>query len=179
MLTYGDTKDTIKAKSREVLYQAIKVLKHTGMDEGDFKNEFVFGDYLRPFELEPGLKIQGSIDWMKDTSGHLVVSDFKTSRDFTYVKPLQLVLYSLALEKLYKTSKIEAFFLMVRSGAKFNVPITIESKAIALHLLREVNSNILAGKFEPKPSSKVCNDCVFRNTCPSSYVKTGSREITF
>ena len=92
---------------------------------------------------------------------------------------MQLVLYSLALDKKLNKPVSKAFYLMFRSGAQFNITINKDLQDTVLQMFTEVKNEILEGKFKATPSSKVCSECVFRNTCEFSYVKTGPREITF
>jgi CRISPR/Cas system-associated exonuclease Cas4 (RecB family) len=105
------------------------------------------------------------VDWIKDFGEYLWVGDFKTSKDMAYVKAMQLLIYVMALEKKIGKVVKEAFYLMLRSGAKIPVNLTEEERYKAMHLLVEADTNIKAGKFEATPHLKVCQECVFRNMC--------------
>ncbi len=175
----GENKEILKEKSRLVLLKAVDVIKKLGMDVGEFESEYSIGDYINPFQLKDNLYIQGSIDWKKDIGDSFIISDFKTSKDTTFIKPLQLVLYSLALNKKLNKPVSKAFYLMFRSGAQFNITINKDLQDTVLQMFSEVNDSIINGNFKANPSSKGCSECVFRNTCEVSYVKTGPREITF
>jgi len=179
LFVHGENKEAIKVKSRQVLTTAVNVIKKLGMDVGDFKNEYSIGTYEEPFELEKGLYVQGSVDWLRETDNGIIICDFKTSKDTTYITPIQLILYSLVLKKKFNKPITDAFYLMFRSGAKFGVTITSELQHTVLQMFSEVNEAVNAGNFKATPSSKICGECVFRSTCPHSYFKNKSNEITF
>lgn len=175
----GENKATLKLKSKQILAVAVSVVKKLGMDVGDFHNEYSIGTYKEPFELKKGLYVQGSVDWMRENPTNLTICDFKTSKDTTYIKPIQLILYSLALKKKFNKPINEAFYLMFRSGAKFGVNVNETLQDTVLQMFSETNDLINRGEFKATPSSKVCGECVFRTTCPHSHLKKQRNEITF
>jgi len=175
----GETVDTIKVKTKELLHISIATVKKLGMDVGDFYSEYSIGTYREPFELVNGLWIQGAVDWAKNVGSYMTVGDFKTSKDMAYVKAMQLLIYVLALEKKLGRKVIDAFYLMLRSGAKVPVRLTQDQRDEALRILVESDKGIKEGRFEATPSDKVCHECVFRNTCPSSGVKYGPKTTSF
>lgn len=175
----GENKEVLKFKSKQVLAVAINVIKKLGMDVGKFENEYSIGSYKEPYELKKGLYVQGSVDWLRENENGIVICDFKTSKDTTYVKPLQLILYSIALKKRFNKPITDAFYLMFRSGAKFGVTINDDLQNTVLQMFSEVNDHIEKGEFKATPSSKACGECVYRNICPHSYFKNIQKEITF
>jgi CRISPR/Cas system-associated exonuclease Cas4 (RecB family) len=175
----GESKEVLRAKSKELLKLSINTIKKLGMDVGEFYSEMPIGTYKDPFEFQKGLYIQGSVDWVKDLGTGLIVSDFKTSKDMAYVKAMQLLVYAMALEKKLGKPVDRAFYLMFRSGAQISIPLTEEKKAEALGLLTRANNQIKSGDFKATPLEKVCKECVFRNQCSFSVVKYGPQEISF
>jgi CRISPR-associated protein Cas4 len=174
-----ETKDMIRAKCKELLNCSISTIQKMGMDQGEFYSELPVGTYKEPFELVKGLYIQGSVDWVRDSGTSLTVSDFKTSKDMTYVKALQLLIYSMALEKKLGKPVEKAFYLMFRSGAQVKIDLSEAERKKAIGMLTEANNNIKSGKFEAKPSDKTCKECVFRNMCKFCSIKFGPQEISF
>ncbi|VVB50688.1 PD-(D/E)XK nuclease superfamily protein [uncultured archaeon] len=175
----GETKETIRDKTRELLKLSISTVKKLGMDLGDVYNEYSVGTYFNPFELEKGLWIQGSVDWVKDTGEVLWVGDFKTSKDMTYIKGMQLLLYVMALEKKMGKKVGEAFFLMLRSGAKVPVQLSEMQRSAALEILKDTNDHINKGIFYANPKEKVCRECIFRNMCSDAMLRVGPKVTSF
>lgn len=175
----NETVDSIKAKCLETLRMSIDTIRKLGMDQGDFHSEFTIGTYREPFELVKGLYIQGSVDWVRDLGENLIVSDFKTSRDTTFIKIMQLLIYVIALEKKLGKPVSQAFYLMFRSGAKVDVTLTDQKRKEAVDLLLEVNNKINVGDFTANPAEKLCKECVYRNICEFSAIKYGPKETSF
>jgi CRISPR/Cas system-associated exonuclease Cas4 (RecB family) len=176
----GETIEDIKNNGLNILKQGIKAIKARQMDEGLYKNEFSIGTYVKPFELLPGLFIQGSVDWLKEVEDHILLADFKSSKGTEYLSPAQIIMYVLAVEKIFKKPVKKGFYLMLRTGTIVNVNITPERKELMLIDLEDVNNKIKNNIFVPKASVKTCGECVFRNDCSDSKAKeVGTGEITF
>lgn len=175
----GENKEVLRERTRELLKLSITTVKKLGMDVGEVDNEFPIGTYFEPFELEKGLWIQGSVDWKKDIGDSLWVGDFKTSKDMTFVKAMQLLLYVIALEKKVGKKVSEAFFLMLRSGAKVPVQLTQDQRDRAMNTLILADAGIKSGKFDAKPKTKLCKDCVFRNMCSDAMLRQGPKITSF
>ena len=179
LLYPNETRESLRENCRLMVLKGVETIKKLGMDVGDFQSEVPIGTYEKPFELEPGLLIQGSADWVREKDNLLTIADFKTSKDLTYIRPIQLILYAIALERILGKPTKEAFYLMFSTGAQVNVKLLPSMREEVLKLFRNTNQDIKDGKFEANPSPKACSECVFRNICPASHIKTGPKEITF
>jgi CRISPR/Cas system-associated exonuclease Cas4 (RecB family) len=164
----GETLDSIKSNGLKILKQGILAIKSKKMDEGLHHSEYCIGNYLKPYELSPGLFIQGSVDWVQEFETHLEIADFKSSKDTKYLSPSQVVMYVLALEKIFKRPVTRGFYLMLRTGQRVDVKITEDRKQELLIDLQEANNRIRCGKFDPDPSAAKCGGCSFRNDCKYS-----------
>jgi CRISPR/Cas system-associated exonuclease Cas4 (RecB family) len=175
----GETIADIKANGLTILKQGIKAIKMREMDKGAYQNEYSIGNYAKPFELAPGLFIQGSVDWLKEMDDHILVADFKSSKGTDFLSPHQIIMYVLAIEKIFKKPVKKGFYLMLRSGTVVNVTITQERKDSLLAELIDVNDHIKKNIFIPNASTKTCGQCVYRNDCTDSKAKESSGEISF
>ena len=149
------------------------------MDQGAYKNEYSFGTYFKPFELVPGLLLQGSIDWLKEIDDYILLADFKSSKGTDYLSPHQIILYILAVEKIFKKKVKEAFYLMLRTNTRIKVNITQERKDELLQDFIEVNNKIKKNIFVPNATIKNCKGCSYRNDCSDSVAKDVTGEIEF
>jgi CRISPR/Cas system-associated exonuclease Cas4 (RecB family) len=175
----GETIADIKANGLTILKQGIRSIKAREMDQGKYHNEYSIGTYGKPFELLPGLFIQGSVDWLKEIDDYIVLADFKSSKGTDYLSPHQIIMYVLAVEKIFKKPVKKGFYLMLRSGTVVSVSITQERKDLLLTELSDVNDSIKKNIFVPNASTKTCGSCVYKNDCSDSKAKESSGEITF
>ena len=175
----GETIEDIKANGFNILKQGIQAIKVRKMDEGTYYNEYSIGTYLKPFELEPGLYIQGSVDWLKEEEKHIILADFKSSKGTEYLSAHQIIMYILAIEKIFNKPVTKGFYLMLRTGQIVNVTITQARKDELMRELREVNKSIKDNVFVPNATVKNCSKCSYRNDCSDSMAKDAIGEITF
>lgn len=167
----GETLASIKANGLNILKSGLQAIKDHQMDQGIYYSEYSIGTYLKPFELYPGLLIQGSVDWLRAYDGYMHLADFKSSKGIEYLSPAQIIMYVLAIEKIFKMPVLQGFYLMLRTGSVVNVGITQERKDLMLSDLIEVNNKIKQGVFVPNASAKTCSTCSFRNDCTDSKAK--------
>ncbi len=169
-----ETLESIRNKAREILISGIDYIKYLKLDEGEFHSEYAVGRWDAPLKLDKGLLIHGKIDQLNIGPDGLRIFDFKTSQNMTYVSPEQLVLYVLAIEKLFNKPVVEAAFLMLRNKQKVFVPLSDTRRQEVLDAFIDSSNRIDAGEFEAHPSEKVCKECSFRMDCQYSMADATS-----
>ncbi|HEY0566260.1 MAG TPA: ATP-dependent DNA helicase, partial [Terriglobales bacterium] len=129
-----------------------------------------------PFELQiDDVLVKGRMDRVDESGSGLVVIDYKTGKPKTEEvakKSLQLSVYALAAESMWKKRVIEAAFYSLEN----NTPVWAEQSEEALSKVRErilaVAQSIRNGEFDPKPSEfKGCGWCGYRSLCPATAQK--------
>jgi CRISPR/Cas system-associated exonuclease Cas4 (RecB family) len=169
----GESFDTLKKKTYGMVLNTIDYISFLGIDKTEFYNEYEVGSYDKPFKLAEGLEVHGKADHVQVLEDHVRVFDYKTSKGKEYLKPAQLILYALVVEKKLNKPVKETAFLMLQHNQKLNVWPTSENKKRVLDEFLEVAHKIDDGVFEPKPSVELCGKCVFRTQCQHSAIKTG------
>lgn len=167
----GETLEKLKSKTLGITMQAVTYINFLGIDKTEFYNEYKLGTFDKPYNLAEGLQIHGAADHVQVLSDQIRVYDYKASKNATYLKPAQLILYGIIAEKEFDRPLRETAFLMFQLNKKMNVWPTDENKKRVLDEFIEIAHKIDDGVFKPNPSEQLCGDCVFRNQCEHSSVK--------
>jgi DNA helicase-2/ATP-dependent DNA helicase PcrA len=156
-----------KLEEKKSLQEISVILEHfleetrgTGRQILDLEKKFTIyiDDYL----------VNGVIDRIDSDGNDYVIIDYKTSRESFGPKKasedIQLVLYSLAVQKLYgRTPKLVGWWFL-RQNKKIMVQITIENIEILIKKMNKIVESIRKSDFHPEPGW-ICKNCDYRLVC--------------
>jgi putative RecB family exonuclease len=121
------------------------------------------------FDIElDGIPVRGFIDAIIEENGNLVVRDNKTGNqpgdDF------QLAVYAVAIAESYGLAAPSLGDYWMGKSGKPTYPYNLVdwTKEKVTEKFRELEDNIQAGNFEPKPDPKVCGFCDVQLSCEYS-----------
>jgi CRISPR-associated exonuclease Cas4 len=121
--------------------------------------------------ISPALRMRGIVDevlWLKD--GTMAPLDYKytDAREVAFkTHQIQLVMYAMLIEKIYKSKVTKAFAAYIRGGNKLlEVPVTEKAKLEVTSIIDEIFTIILIGKLPRRTPYRIrCNDCCYKNIC--------------
>ena len=141
-----------------------------------------------PMPLACGLQLRGSIDLVeRKRDGALRATDYKTGK--AAAKPgividggatLQPVLYSLALEKLMPTARVEGgrLYYCTSAGefAEASVSLGEDAREAALAVASAIRDAMSAGFLPAAPAKDACSRCDYAQVCgPYEEQRTGRK----
>ena len=110
-----------------------------------------------------GVLVRGFIDSIIQHGEDLIVRDIKTGN-----KPgdeFQLATYAVGVNEVYNINPNKLDYFMTKTGSTVSHPIEGWTKDKVSGMFRELEDNITAGLFPPKPSKSVCNFCDVSDSC--------------
>lgn len=121
------------------------------------------------FDIElDGLRVRGFIDQVIVENGNLLVRDHKTGNmpgdDF------QLGVYALAIAEKFGVEQpaVGDYFMAKTGKPTYPYDLTGWTRERIVGEFRDLDENIKAERFEPKPDPKVCNFCSVNFSCEFS-----------
>lgn len=129
--------------------------------------------------------IRGFIDRVDQIDENTIeIIDYKTNSNPDYLKPLQLVVYAIALEKKYPGKIIKGAYQLIRhQHDKKQVEISEEAKQKALDTFKKVALEIKE-LMKDKPNtcwetthSKLCSYCPFRIRCETDNASSNKWQV--
>lgn len=116
-----------------------------------------------------GVRVRGVIDQVVKDGDGLIARDVKTGRlpeDF-----VQLGVYSVALAKQFGATVSRGDFWMAKSGkATYPYDLSEYTESVVTQMFHELDRNIGAGLFPPRPQASKCRVCDVRSSCEFSVV---------
>lgn len=163
-----------RAAGQDALRRFVETQEQSGWVPTLVEKDFTFfiKDDSRP---EEAIRVVGRWDRVDIRDpGEIVVTDFKSSaiKDPEEAheraeKSLQLGIYALAYQQVFgkRPDRLELYFL--ESGIVGSTRKTEQDLEEVRTRIRTAAQGIRAGRFEPTPSVRLCQYCVFRDICPS------------
>jgi DNA helicase-2/ATP-dependent DNA helicase PcrA len=159
----SDRERELHAKARAAL-----VLYHRHLEAHEA--EPVWFERSFSFKLGPH-HLRGRVDRVdRLPDGAYEMIDYKTSRPKTAVQlrdDVQLSLYALGARESWEVQAERLSYYYVLDDLKVPVPSAEMDPNWIARVIAEVGEAILAQRFEPTPSPKVCALCDYRITCPA------------
>lgn len=119
----------------------------------------------------PVLRLRGIVDevlWLKDGSMAPLDYKFTETRDTAFkTHEIQLVLYAMLIQDVYKLPVTRGFLVYVRGRNRLlEVPITVESMSKARKVIGQIFEIIRTGRLPGRAKSRLrCEDCCYKNIC--------------
>jgi len=131
------------------------------------------------FEVTEGVKIRGFIDRIdKISDTHYKVVDYKTSKNPKYLKEFQLLVYSLAIKRMYpQVETISGSFVLMKHHFKeveFEFG-TMDMDRTFNTIIKKANA-IRTEKVWPKNQNRLCDWCDYKSICLGTWAEENEDE---
>lgn len=129
------------------------------------------------FEVADGVVVRGFIDRIdKLSDGSYKVVDYKTSKDPKYLKSFQLLVYAIAIKRMYPDAdKISGSFVLLKHDfeeVKFDFG-TMDLENAFSTILKKANA-IRNEKVWPKNQTRLCDWCEYKSMCLGNWAEEKS-----
>lgn len=111
------------------------------------------------------IKTSGKIDIILKTKEGFEVIDYKTGKVKDNETTLQLILYGIAFQKLYKKENYKVCLHYLKTNTKKCFTITKKDKLRLFKKIKEFYYGVYTSTFEPTPSSENCKYCQYKGKC--------------
>ena len=126
------------------------------------------------FDILEGVKVRGFIDRIdKISENHYKVVDYKTSKNPKYLKPFQLLVYALAVKRMFPMAeKISGSFMLLKHSFK-----EVEYEFGSMEMDKTFNSIIKKAneirneKIWPKKPTRLCDWCDYKTICLGNWAE--------
>ena len=161
-----DRKERLRARGRELLEHFIGLQSKRSGKPIDFEKTFHLD--LIPGDAQQSARLVGRIDRVDRAPDGLEVIDYKTGKQRAdeLKDDLQLPIYSLACENIYKQYPIRLTYMFLGDDTQYEVFYEIDDlKRIRTEILEIINQ-INQTDFLATPGH-VCNYCQYKKICPA------------
>lgn len=171
-------------EAQSLFHHYVTLLDSQGLVDPSVRCEFKFGTYEKPLILPSGLRLVGSIDWLKlnETTRTAEIWDAKTSQGANFLDPRQLDLYGLAVRTLFDYEIEKAGYLMIRWERPRRHTISVLGMSAVESALVEVSRQVERGVFDTTPAMSMCAKCQYQTQCGkfSNWIMTSQdSEVTW
>ena len=128
------------------------------------------------FEVAEGVTVRGYIDRIdKISDTHYKVVDYKTSKNPKYLKQFQLLVYSLAIKRMYpNVETISGSFMLLKHNfkeVKYEFG-TMDMDKTFNTIIKKANE-IRTEKTWPKNQTRLCDYCDYKSICLGNWAEEG------
>ena len=153
---------------KEIAGNYLNLIEERGMPD------VVGSEISYEFEVAEGVTVRGFIDRVdKISDTHYKVVDYKTSKNPKYLKSFQLLVYSLAIKRMYpQVEKVSGSFMLLKHDFK-EVEYEFGSMDMdkAFKSIIKKSNEIRSEKIWPKKQSRLCDYCDYNTLCLGSWAE--------
>lgn len=145
----------------------ITLLQDFDLGRGEVYCEHWFGTHDNPLVLESGLRLVGSIDWLKidRTSNTAWIYDAKTSQGTQYLDRDQLRLYAIAVRKQFGVEIGKVGYLMLRWKRPLLYDLDLKELDRLEQQMCEASRQVVGGAMHAVPNMSLCGPCEYSSHC--------------
>lgn len=134
----------------------------------------VLSEYYMEAWLSSDVKLIGTADYLiKLPNDHVIILDFKsTAKGLKALDKEQLLIYSFLYKFNYGKFPDEVYFFLTRDNQLVKLKLDPVEVSDVVAKLTKMGKDILAQKYEKKPSKENCTYCPFKIQCWGSAKKS-------